>query len=44
MTNAVSTSAESRDIPDPEIPGFGEILQSRNPGIEVSGSRDHEII
>ena len=35
---------ESRDNPDPEIPGFGQIFQSRNPGIEVSGSRDHEII
>ena len=35
---------ESRDNPDPEIPGFGQIFQSRNPWIEVSRSQDHEII
>ena len=40
----IPTRDESRDNPDPEIPGFGQIFQSRNPGIEVSGSRDHEII
>ena len=33
---------ESTDNPDPEIPGFDQIFQSRNPGIETSGSRDSE--
>ena len=35
---------ETRVTPDPEIPGFEQIFQSPNPGIEVPGSRDYEII
>ena len=42
-THQLLISVESRDYHDPEIPGFGQIFQSRNTGIEVSESRDHEI-
>ena len=42
IENCVDISVGSRDYPDPEIPGFGQFFQSRNPGIEPSGSRDLE--